>query len=147
MQRSPARRLRRRPEGPPAHARTGGAEAQGEGSAVVGPDTASTLLVVAGDNPHRLHSEQSSAALLGSSAIPANSGKRQNRHRLNRGGDRQGNAALWRIALVRLSTDQTTRNYLARRVSEGKTKTEGMRCLKRYIARKMFNALPKVALI
>jgi transposase len=102
---------------------------------------------IAGDNPHRLHSEQSFAALLGSSPIPANSGKRQNRHRLNRGGDRQGNAALWRIALVRLATDQTTRNYLARRVSEGKTKTEAMRCLKRYIAREMFNALPKAALV
>ena len=113
----------------------------------VGPDTASTLLVVAGDNPHRLHSEKSFAALLGSSPIPANSGKRQNRHRLNRGGDRQGNAALWRIALVRLSTDQTTRDYLARRVSEGKTKTEAIRCLKRYIAREMFNALPRAALV
>jgi transposase len=113
----------------------------------VGPDTASTLLVVAGDNPHRLHSEKSFAALLGSSPIPANSGKRQNRHRLNRGGDRQGNAALWRIALVRLSADPRTRDYLARRVSEGKTKAEAIRCLKRYIAREMFEALPKAALV
>lgn len=113
----------------------------------VGPDTASTLLVVAGDNPHRLHSERSFAALLGSSPIPATSGKRQNRHRLNRGGDRQGNAALWRIAIVRMSTDQTTRDYVARRVSEGKNKSEAIRCLKRYIAREMFTVLPRAALI
>jgi transposase len=113
----------------------------------IGPDTASTLLVVAGDNPHRLHSERSFAALLGSSPIPATSGKRQNRHRLNRGGDRQGNAALWRIAMVRLSTDQTTREYVARRVTEGKSKSEAIRCLKRCIAREMFAALPKAALV
>jgi transposase len=113
----------------------------------VGPDTASTLLVIAGDNPHRLHSERSFAALLGSSPIPATSGKRQNRHRLNRGGDRQGNAALWRIAMVRLSTDQNTRDYVARRVTEGKNKSEAIRCLKRYIAREMFTALPKAALV
>ncbi len=61
----------------------------------VGPDTASTLLISAGDNPHRLHSESSWAALLGSNPIPASSGK-TTRHRLNRGGDRQANAALWR---------------------------------------------------
>ena len=112
----------------------------------VGPDTASTLLVVAGDNPHRLHSEKSFAALLGSNPIPANSGKRQNRHRLNRGGDRQGNAALWRIALVRMGTDQRTRDYVAKRLSEGKTKAEIIRCIKRYIAREVFAALPPAAL-
>ncbi len=111
----------------------------------VGPDTASTLLIVAGDNPHRLHSERSFAALLGSSPIPATSGKRQNRHRLNRGGDRQGNSALWRIAIVRMSTDQKTRDYVAKRVSEGKSKVEAIRCLKRYIAREVFSALPTTA--
>jgi transposase len=75
----------------------------------IGPDVASTLLVTAGDNPHRLQHERSFAALCGSSPLPANSGKRQDRHRLNRGGDRRANAALWRIAIVRLSHDQRTR--------------------------------------
>ena len=111
-----------------------------------GPDVASTLLVTAGDNPHRLHREASFAALCGSSPIPASSGKTQNRHRLNRGGDRQANSALWRIALVRLSHDQASKDYVARRISEGKTKAEAIRCLKRYIAREVFNALPKEAL-
>jgi transposase len=112
----------------------------------VGPDVASTLLMTAGDNPHRLHTEQSFAALCGTSPIPANSGKTQNRHRLNRGGDRQANAALWRIALVRLSHDQRTRDYIGKRTSEGKTKAEALRCLKRYIAREVFNALPREAI-
>jgi transposase len=112
----------------------------------VGPDVASTLLMTAGDNPHRLHAERSFAALCGTSPIPANSGKTQNRHRLNRGGDRQANAALWRIALVRLSHDQRTRDYIAKRTSEGKTKAEALRCLKRYIAREVFNALPREAI-
>lgn len=112
----------------------------------VGPDVASTLLVTAGDNPHRLHREPSFAALCGSSPIPASSGKTQNRHRLNRGGDRQANSALWRIALVRMSHDQATKDYVAKRMSEGKSKAEAIRCLKRYIAREIFNALPKEAL-
>jgi transposase len=112
----------------------------------VGADVASTLLMTAGDNPHRLHAERSFAALCGTSPIPANSGKTQNRHRLNRGGDRQANAALWRIALVRLSHDQRTRDYMAKRTSEGKTKAEALRCLKRYIAREVFNALPRQTL-
>jgi transposase len=112
----------------------------------VGPDVASTLLVTAGDNPHRLRREQSLAALCGSSPIPATSGKIQNRHRLNRGGDRQANAALWRIVMVRLSHDQRTKDYMAKRLSEGKTKKEVIRCLKRYVTREIFNALPRDAL-
>ena len=112
----------------------------------VGPDVASTLLVTAGDNPHRLEREASFAALCGTSPLPASSGKKQNRHRLNRGGDRQANAALWRIAIVRLSHDPRTRDYLNKRTSEGKSKTEALRCLKRYIAREVFNALPTTAL-
>jgi hypothetical protein len=87
----------------------------------VGPDTASAILVSAGDNPHRLRDERSFAALAGSNPIPASSGK-TTRHRLNRGGDRQLNAALWRIAIVRLETDPNTRAYLDRRTAEGKTK-------------------------
>ena len=69
-------------------------------------------------------------------------GSSSDRHRLNRGGDRQANAALWRIALVRLNCDQRTKDYLTKRVSDGKSKTEAIRCLKRYIAREVFSALP-----
>jgi transposase len=110
-----------------------------------GPDTASTLLVTAGDNPDRLHHEKSFASLTGTSPLDASSGK-QRRHRLNRGGDRQANSALWRMAMVRLATDQATRDYLNKRIAEGKTKPEAIRCLKRYIAREVFNALPRQAL-
>jgi transposase len=110
----------------------------------VGPDTASAILVSVGDNPHRLRDERSFAALAGSNPIPASSGK-ITRHRLNRGGDRQLNAALWRIAIVRLATDPDTRAYLDRRTAEGKTKSEAIRCIKRYIAREVFAALPQTA--
>jgi len=107
----------------------------------VGPEVASTLLMTAGDNPERMKSEASFAALCGSNPIPASSGK-TNRHRLNRGGDRHANAALWRVVVVRLSCDERTRKYLAKRLSEGKTKTEAIRCLKRYVAREIYNATP-----
>ena len=110
----------------------------------VGPDTASTILVSVGDNPHRLRNERAFAALAGTNPIPASSGK-TDRHRLNRGGDRQLNSALWRIALVRLATDEATRDYLERRVSHGRTKAEAIRCLKRYIAREIYAALPQTA--
>lgn len=112
----------------------------------VGPDTATTLLITAGDNPGRLGHEKSFAALVGASPIPVNSGQIQGRVRLNRGGDRDANSALWRIAIVRLATDPETRDYLAKRQAEGKTKSEAIRCLKRYIAREVFNALPKQAI-
>ncbi len=109
----------------------------------VGPDVASTLLVTAGDNPHRLQREQSFAALCGVSPVPVSSGKKQNRHRINRGGDRQANSALWRIAIVRLSHDQRNRDYLERRTKEGHETGDVLRCLKRYIAREVFAALPR----
>jgi transposase len=112
----------------------------------VGPDVDSTLLMTAGDNPERMTSEAAFAALCGSNPIPASSGK-TNRHRLNRGGDRNANAALWRIVVVRLSCDQRTRDYLERRTSEGKSKTEILRCLKRYLAREIFNAMPNLAAV
>jgi len=112
----------------------------------VGPEVASTLLMTAGDNPERMRSEAAFAALCGSNPIPASSGK-TNRHRLNRAGDRHANAALWRIVVVRLSYDQRTRDYLAKRDSEGKSKTEAIRCLKRYVAREVFNAMPSTATI
>jgi transposase len=108
----------------------------------IGPDTATGLLLAAGDNPHRLHSERSWAALLASSPVEASSGKTQ-RHRLNRGGDRHGNSALWRIVIVRMGTDPRTKAYVERRIKEGKNKSEIIRCLKRYVARETYDLLPK----
>jgi len=103
----------------------------------VGTDTAGALLVAAGDNPKRLRSEAAFAQLCGVAPLPASSG-RVVRHRLNRGGDRQANAALWRIVLIRLRTHQPTREYVQRRTAEGLSKAEIMRCLKRYVARELF---------
>jgi transposase len=109
----------------------------------VGPDSAAALLITAGDNPRRLRSEAAFAALCGSSPVEASSGKTV-RHRLNRGGDRQANAALHRIVIVRLRWHQPTRDYLARRTAEGKTKKEILRCLKRYVAREVFAMLRQI---
>ncbi|MDP7219117.1 MAG: transposase [Arenicellales bacterium] len=106
----------------------------------IGPDTAATLLVTAGSNPERLRSEPAFAALCGVNPIPASSGK-TDRHRLNRGGDRQANAALYRVVLVRLRYDERTREYMRRRTREGMTKPEIIRCLKRYVARQVFAVL------
>jgi transposase len=107
----------------------------------IGPDSAGALLVAAGDNPDRLHSNAAFAMLCGASPIQASSGKTR-RHRLNRGGDRQANAALYRIVVARLRHDQQTKDYLARRLREGKSKMEAIRCLKRYVAREVFAVLP-----
>ncbi len=106
----------------------------------VGTDTAASLLVAAGDNPDRLHSERSWAHLCGTTPLPASSGK-TTRHRLNRGGDRQANAALHRIVLTRMSSHPETRIYVARRRAEGLNTPEIMRCLKRYVARQTFKHL------
>jgi transposase len=95
----------------------------------VGVDTAATLLVTAGDYPDRLHSERSWAHLCGAAPIPTGSGKTSGRVRLNRGGDRQADAALYRIVLTRMSSDDETRNYLRRRRAEGLSTREIMRCL------------------
>jgi transposase len=110
----------------------------------VGPDTAASLLVAAGDNPDRLRSERSWAHLCGVTPIPASSGK-TTRYRLNRGGDRQANAALYRIVLTRMSSHEETRHYVARRRAEGRNTAEIMRCLKRYVARQTFKHLPQAA--
>jgi transposase len=104
----------------------------------VGPDTAGALLVAAGDNPERLRTEQSFAALCGASPVQASSGNTR-RHRLNRGGDRQANSALWRIVLVRMKTHPPTRAYVARRTTDGMSKRDIMRCLKRYVAREIYH--------
>jgi transposase len=106
----------------------------------IGPDNAAAVLIAAGDNPHRLRSEASFAALCGVSPLEASSGK-TSRRRLNRGGDRQANSALYRIAMCRLRWDARTRHYLARRITEGKTRREAIRCLKRYIAREIYQII------
>ena len=106
----------------------------------VGPDTAAQLLVTAGGNPERMRTEASFAALCGAAPVPASSG-RTNRHRLSRGGDRQANAALYRIALVRMSSDSRTRDYVTRQTAAGRTKKEIIRLLKRAIAREVFRCL------
>jgi len=106
----------------------------------VGPDVAGALLVAAGDSPERLRSEASFASLCGAAPIPASSGK-TTRHRLNRGGDRIANNALWRIVMVRLASDKPTQNYMVHRTQEGRSKREIIRCLKRYVAREVYRAL------
>lgn len=106
----------------------------------IGNASAAQLLITAGDNPQRLRSEASFAALCGVSPIPASSGKTQ-RHRLNRGGDRAANSALHIIAIGRLRTDERTQAYIAKRLQEGHSKLEALRCLKRYIAREVYYLL------
>jgi transposase len=106
----------------------------------IGTDHAATLLIVAGDNPQRLRSEVSFASLCGVSPIEASSGKVV-RHRLNRGGNREANRALYMICLARMRRDRRTQEYVARRTQEGKSKREIIRCLKRYVAREVYRVL------
>ena len=106
----------------------------------IGHASAAQLLLTAGDNSERLHSEASFAALCGVSPLPASSGK-TTRHRLNRGGDRAANSALHIIAIGRLRTDPRTKSYIAKRIAEGHSKLEAIRCLKRYIAREIFSLI------
>lgn len=106
----------------------------------VGAVVASQLLVTVGDNPQRLTSEAAFAALTGTAPVPASSGK-ITRHRLSRGGDRAANSAVHRIVLVRMAKDQRTRDYMAKRTAEGKSKLETMRCLKRYVSREIYRVL------
>lgn len=108
----------------------------------IGTDTAAEMLIVAGDNPSRVRSDAAFAALCGVAPLPASSGQ-TTRHRLNRSGHRQANAALYRIAIVRMRWHQPTLAYVKRRLEEGKTKREIIRCLKRYIAREIFHHLTR----
>jgi transposase len=106
----------------------------------VGTEVAGQILITAGDNPDRLHSEAAFAHLCGVAPIPASSG-RTHRHRLNRGGDRRANNALYIVVIGRLRYDSRTRAYAARRTTEGLSKPEIIRCLKRYVAREIFTVL------
>ena len=108
----------------------------------IGHTSAAQLLLTAGDNPKRLRSEASFAALCGVSPVPASSGKTI-RHRLNRGGDRAANSALHIIAIVRLRTDPKTKAYVAKRIAEGHSKLDAIRALKRYIAREVFTLITR----
>jgi transposase len=106
----------------------------------IGPDTAALLLIAAGDHPARLRSEAAWAHLCATAPIPASSGKTI-RHRLNPGGDRQANHALWQIVITRMSSHAPTRAYVQRRTKEGLSKKEIIRCLKRYTAREVYPRL------
>ena len=111
----------------------------------MGTGTAAEMLILVGDNPERIHSEAALAKLCGACPIPASSGK-TNRHRLNRGGNRQANAALYRVVIVRMRAHQPTLDYVRRRTAEGKAKPEIIRCLKRFVAREIFGYLCRPAI-
>ncbi|MGH3042177.1 MAG: IS110 family transposase, partial [Gaiellaceae bacterium] len=109
----------------------------------VSSELAGQFLATAGDNTERIRSEAAFAKLCGVSPKPASSGQKSGRHRLNRGGDRAANSALYIVALVRLRHHEPTRDYVTRRTAEGLSKREIIRCLKRYIAREVYAALPR----
>jgi transposase len=112
----------------------------------VGYETTGTLLCAAGDNPERLRSEAGYAALCGSAPVRVSSGK-TNRHRLSRAGDRQANSALWTIVMVRIrSKHAPTIAYIERRTTQGLSKREAIRCLKRYVAREIYNDIRTITL-
>ena len=105
----------------------------------LGPVTAAQA-IVSFSHPGRCRNEAAFAALAGTSPLPASSGRTM-RHRLNRGGDRALNRALHTIVMVRARCCPTTRTYIARRRSEGKTDREIRRCLKRYVTRQLYRTL------
>ena len=104
----------------------------------VGAHTAAELLIIFGDNPDRIRSEAAFATLCGACPIPASSGMTTGRHRLNRGGHRHANAALYRAVIVRMQFHQPTRDYVARRIAAGRTKRDIIRCLRRFLAREIY---------
>ena len=109
----------------------------------VGVELAGQFLMTAGDNTKRIQSEAAFAKLCGVAPQPASSGRTTGRHRLSRGGDRAANSALYMTTIVRMRHHPATRAYVERRTAEGRTKREIIRCLKRYIAREVFAALPQ----
>jgi transposase len=108
----------------------------------IGPDIAAEMLVTAGDNTDRIRSDAALAKLCGACPIPAGSGKTNGRHRLNRGGNRQANAALYRAIIVRMRWHPPTIAYVERRTADGLSKREIIRCLKRFLAREIYQLLP-----
>jgi transposase len=105
----------------------------------VGPIVAAQL-IVAWSHRDRLRSEAAFARLAGVAPVPASSGQTR-RHRLSRGGDRQLNRALHTVVLHRRQHDPQTRDYIARRVAEGKSRRDATRLLKRYLARHLYRVL------
>jgi len=103
----------------------------------IGPDTAAEMLIIFGDNPDRVHSEAAFAKLCGTCPIPASSGM-TNRHRLYWGGHRQANSAIYRTVIVRMRHHQPTIDYVNRRTGQGLTKRDIIRCLKRFVAREIY---------
>ena len=108
----------------------------------VSRDVPAKLLIAAGDNPDRIHTEAGLPALCGVSPVRASSGKITRRRR-NRSGDRRADNALWVIAMVRLSQDPAYRAYSKGRKAEGLSHREILRCLKRYLARQLYPILLK----
>ena len=104
----------------------------------IGPDTAAEMLVIFGDNPDRIHSDAAFAKLCGACPVPASSGMTSGRHRLYTGGHRQANAALYRSVIVRMRFHQPTMDYVNRRTADGLGKREIIRCLKRFLAREVY---------
>ncbi|MCH7670436.1 MAG: IS110 family transposase [Acidobacteria bacterium] len=111
----------------------------------VGFDTTAEILITAGDNTDRIRSEAAFAKMCGVCPIPTGSGKTAGRHRLNRGGNRQANAALYRVVIVRMRWHPPTIAYVQRRTAEGLSKKDIIRCLKRYVARELYHLLPEPA--
>ncbi len=109
----------------------------------VGPQIAAAMLVTLGDNPERIGTERAFAKLCGVAPVDASSGQ-QIRHRLNRGGNRQANRALHTMVILRLRLHEPTRSYMERRLAEGKTKKEVIRCLKRYAAREIYSTRAEI---
>lgn len=108
----------------------------------VGTDVAANLLVAVGDNPERIRSEASFAKMCGVAPLPANTGKRTKRHKINQGGNRHANSALWHVVLTRVSQrEPRTHAYVTRRREQGLSNPEIFRCLKRYVAREIFIAI------
>ncbi len=107
----------------------------------IGVDTAAEILIVAGDNPERIRSEAAFAKLAGISPVPTGSGMTSGKHRINHGGHRQLNAAIYRTVIVRMRFHQPTIDYVARRTAEGKSKRDIIRCLKRYVIREVYHLI------
>lgn len=107
----------------------------------IGVDTAAEILIVAGDNPERIKSEAAFAKLAGISPVPTGSGMTSGKHRINHGGHRQLNAAIYRTVIVRMQHHEATKTYVARRTAEGKSKRDIIRCLKRYVIREIYNLI------
>lgn len=107
----------------------------------IGVDTAAEILIVVGDNPERIKSEAAFAKLAGISPIPTGSGMTSGKHRINHGGHRQLNAAIYRTVIVRMRFHEPTLAYVARRTEEGKSKRDIIRCLKRYVIREIYHLI------